>query len=94
MIGEDEGDKNKAYQDFVSGISHYENIELIPVKNALLRIKDVNPESENVKRLDYLVDYYQSGLSIQIEAIMRGYGHIESFSFENTIDLYDRLTNK
>jgi len=47
-----------------------------------------------VKRLDYLVDYYQSGLSIQIEGILRGYGYLKTFSLENAINIYDTITKK
>ena len=93
MIGEEEGDIKNAFQDFSNGIRKVENNELIPVINAISRIQSVDPESENVKRLDYLVDYYQSGLSLQIEAIMRSYGYFESFSFESAIDIYDRIYN-
>ncbi len=42
-------------------------------------------------RLDDLVDYYQSGLSIQIEAILKGYGFEEVFSIDAVMDIYDDL---
>ena len=93
MIGEEEGDMQNAFQEFSNAIRKFDNDELIPVINAISRIQSVDPESENVKRLDYLVDYYQSGLSLQIEAIMRSYGYFESFSFESAIDIYDRINN-
>ena len=93
MIGEEEGDMQNAFQEFSNAIRKFDNDELIPVINAISRIQSVDPESENVKRLDYLVDYYQSGLSLQIEAIMRSYGYFESFSFESAIDIYDRIYN-
>ena len=66
---------------------------MIPVKISIQKINpnNVNKISESVKRLDYLVDYYQSGLSIQIEAIFRGYGHLEILDFENAMDLYDKI---
>ena len=93
MIGEEEGDMQNAFQEFSNAIRKFDNDELIPVINAISRIQSVDPESENVKRLDYLVDYYQSGLSLQIEAIMRSYGYFESFSFESAINIYDRIYN-
>ena len=92
MIGEEEGDIIKAYNEFKSSSELQTNIELIPVKEALGRIKGVDPENIDVKQLDYLVDYYQSGLSIQIEAILRGYGYKENFEMNTIMDIYDKLS--
>ena len=71
------------------------NLELAPIKDALLRIdsKNVHPSLDSVKRLDYLVDYYQSGLSMQIEGIFRGYGYLDILDMEKSLSLYDRLKN-
>ena len=93
MIGEEEGDVNKAYKEFYDAVINFDNIELLPVKKSIGRIdpNNLNQNSESVKRLDYLVDYYQSGLSIQIEAIFRGYGHLEILDFKNAMDLYDKI---
>jgi hypothetical protein len=92
MIGEDEGDIMEAYNEFKSAPVLQTNNELIPVKEALERIKVVDPENIDVKQLDYLVDYYQSGLSIQIEAILRGYGYKENFEMNTIMDIYDKLS--
>ena len=92
MIGEEEGDILKAYNEFKSAPVLQTNIELIPVKEALERIKVVKPGNIHVKQLDYLVDYYQSGLSIQIEAILRGYGYKENFEMNKIMDIYDKLS--
>ena len=92
MIGEDEGDIMEAYNEFKSAPVLQTNNELIPVKEALERIKVVDPENIDVKQLDYLVDYYQSGLSIQIEAILRGYGYKENFEMNKIMDVYDKLS--
>tara|TARA_A100001388_G_scaffold273461_1_gene255392 strand:+ start:469 stop:900 length:432 start_codon:yes stop_codon:yes gene_type:complete len=92
MIGEDGGDIMEAYNEFKSAPVLQTNNELIPVKEALERIKVVDPENIDVKQLDYLVDYYQSGLSIQIEAILRGYGYKENFEMNTIMDVYDRLS--
>ena len=92
MIGEEEGDIMEAYNEFKSAPVLQTNIELIPVKEALKRIKVVDPENIHVKQLDYLVDYYQSGLSIQIEAILRGYGYKENFEMNTIMDVYDKLS--
>lgn len=93
MIGEEKGDVNKAYKEFYDAVINYDNIELLPVKKSINRIdpNNLNQNAEVVKRLDYLVDYYQSGLSMQIEAIFRGYGHLEILDFKNAIDLYDKI---
>ena len=92
MIGEEEGDILKAYNEFKSAPVLQTNIELIPVKEALERIKVVKPGNIDVKQLDYLVDYYQSGLSIQIEAILRGYGYKENFEMNTIMDIYYKLS--
>ena len=93
MIGEEKGDVNKAYKEFYDAVINFDNIELLPVKKSISRIdpNNLNQNAESVKRLDYLVDYYQSGLSMQIEAIFRGHGHLEVIDFENAIDLYDKI---
>jgi len=93
MIGEENGDIKKAYNEFYDAVINFDNIELLPVKKAISRINlnNVNQNAEGIKRLDYLVDYYQSGLSMQVEAIFRGYGHLEILDFENVMDLYDKI---
>ena len=93
MIGEENGDINKAYKEFYDAVIKFDNIELLPVKKSMSRIdpNNLNQNAEAVKRLDYLVDYYQSGLSMQIEAIFRGHGHLEILDFENAMDIYDKI---
>ena len=93
MIGEEKGDINKAYKEFYDAVIKSDNIEILPVKKSMSRIdpNNLNQNAEAVKRLDYLVDYYQSGLSMQIEAIFRGHGHLEILDFENAMDIYDKL---
>ena len=94
MIGEEEGEIQIAYEEIYSAIMKMDNNELKPVKNAILKIQDLNPEAVHIKRLDYLVDYYQSGLSLQIEGILRGHGYLETFSIENALDIYDKIITK
>ena len=94
MIGEDEGDGNQALKQFRQGIISINNLELIPIKKALNKIDYYDgPESENVLKLDYLVDYYQSGLSMQIEAMLRGYGYLNVVPMDSALILYDRVSN-
>ena len=93
MIGEENGDINKAYKELFNAIIIQNNSELLPIKNAFERIKpnEINPNSESVKRLDYLVDYYQSGLSMQIEGIFRGHGHLDILDMDRVMDIYDKF---
>ena len=91
MIGEEEGDILKAFEEFKTAPLLQTNIELIPVKKALERIEDANSDQVNVKRLDDLVDYYQSGLSIQIEGILRGVGCKENLDMDTVMELYDSI---
>jgi len=94
MIGEEEGDGSESFHQFNKAISTNDNVELTPIRNAVYRIIPFKKNSESVKRLDYLVDYYQSGLSMQIEAIMRGYGYLELFSMEDALSIYDSITKE
>jgi hypothetical protein len=93
MIGEEEGDINRAYKEFYDAVINFDNIELLPVKKSISRIdpNNLNKKAEGVKNLDYLVDYYQSGLSMQIEAIFRGHGHLEILDYKNAMDTYDKI---
>ena len=93
MIGEEKGDVNKAYKEFYDAVINFDNIELLPVKKSISRIdpNNLDKKAEGVKNLDYLVDYYQSGLSMQIEAIFRGHGHLEILDYKNAMDTYDKI---
>ncbi len=91
MIGEEEGNAKEAFDEFVLGIKKINNIELKPVKNALKRIDPYIPESDPVLRLDYLVDYYQSGLSMQLEAILRAYGFLKIVPMDSALIIYDKM---
>jgi len=91
MIGEDEGDGDQAYNEFSSAIRKFNNPELIPVVSSFERINRFSIASESVMRLDYLIDYYQSGLSLQIEAILRGHGYLKTFPIDSAVFIYDKL---
>ena len=92
MICEEEGDANKAFKEFSSALRKNNNSELIPVKEALGKIKSFSVSSEEVMKLDYLVDYYQSGLSLQVEAILRGNGYLKTFPLDSALTIYNRLS--
>ena len=92
MIGEEEGDADKAFEEFSSALRKNNNSELIPVREALGKIKSFSVSSEEVMKLDYLVDYYQSGLSLQVEAILRGNGYLKTFPLDSALTIYNRLS--
>ena len=91
MIGEEEGNADKAFKEFSSALRENNNSELIPVREALGKIKSFSVSSEEVMKLDYLVDYYQSGLSLQVEAILRGNGYLKTFPLDSALIIYNRL---
>ena len=91
MIGEDEGDFKKAYNSFYKYISATSNDRLLPIKNGFFRIKDLKTGSKDVRDFDALVDYYQSGLSLEIEGILKGYGYTEVVNLDNAIAIYDKI---
>ena len=92
MIGEEEGDADKAFKEFSSALRKNNNSELIPVREALGKIKSFSISSDEVMKLDYLVDYYQSGLSLQVEAILRGNGYLKTFPLDSALTIYNRLS--
>ena len=94
MIGEEEGNGDKAFQEFLGAIKKLDNPELVPVVSSLNRIKEFSVASEAIMKLDYLVDYYQSGLSLQVEAILRGYGYLKTFPIDSALIIYDRLDSE
>ena len=93
MIGEEEGNPEKAFDEFVLGINKINNPELKPVENALERVKPYKAESDPVLRLDYLVDYYQSGLSLQVEAMLKTYGFLKVVPMDSALIIYDEIIN-
>lgn len=92
MIGEEEGDADKAFKEFSSALRKNNNSELIPVREALRKIRSFSVSSDEVMKLDYLVDYYQSGLSLQVEAILRGNGYLKTFPLDSALTIYNRLS--
>tara|TARA_Y100001970_G_C13739198_1_gene605332 strand:- start:155 stop:577 length:423 start_codon:yes stop_codon:yes gene_type:complete len=91
MIGEDEGDFKQAYNKFYKYISPVSNQRLIPVKDGFFRIKDLSQGSKDVRNFDMLVDYYQSGLSLEIEGVLKGYGYSGNLNIDEAISIYDKI---
>ena len=91
MIGEDEGNGDRAFKEFSDALSKLDNPELVPVISSFSRIKEFSIASKSVMELDYLIDYYQSGLSLQVEAILRGYGYLKIFPIDSALIIYDKL---
>ena len=50
MIGEDEGDGEKAFQEFSDALNNLDNPALIPVKASFNRIKELSIASETVSK--------------------------------------------
>ena len=92
MVGEEEGDADKAFKEFSIALRKNNNSELIPVREALGKINSFSVSSDEVMKLDYLVDYYQSGLSLQVEAILRGNGYLKTFPLDSALTIYNRLS--
>ena len=91
MIGEEKGNGDKAFQEFSDALKKLDNPDLVPIKVSFNRIEDFIISSESVIKLDYLIDYYQSGLSLQVEAILRGKGYLKIFPLDSAITIYDSL---
>ena len=94
MIGEDDGDVDQAFQEFSDALIKFNNPELVPVISSFNRIKEFSIASQSVMELDYLIDYYQSGLSLQVEAILRGYGYLKTFPIDSALIIYDKLQSE
>ena len=92
MIGEEDGNGQKAFMEFSNALKTFYNPELIPVLASFNRIEKFSIASEPVMKLDYLIDYYQSGLSLQVEAILRGKGYLKTFPLDSAIIIYDNLS--
>ena len=94
MIGEEKGDVGQAFQEFSDALTNLDNPELVPIISSFNRIKEFSIASESVMKLDYLIDYYQSGLSLQVEAIIRGYGYLKTFPIDSALIIYDKLQSE
>lgn len=92
MLDADKEKGLKAFKNFKKEIQKINNIELIPIDNAVKRIKNFELEDEKIINLDELVDYYQSGLSMQIESIFKGYGVNRIIPSDSALILYKKIS--
>ena len=63
----------------------------MPIVTSFERIERFSVASESVMKLDYLIGYFQSGLSLQVEAILRGHGYLKTFPIDSALFFYDSL---
>ena len=93
MMGEYEGSPLESYNKYQNKINKLKhNIHLKPIFHGLKNIKVVNNVNlKNADKFDALVDYYQMGIQITIEGILKGYGYSGKMP-ENSIE-YKKIKN-
>ncbi len=76
MMGEYKGspiDSYKLYKSKITPLEH--NLHLKPIILNLNNIQIISDTLQGADKFDALVDYYQMGLQIMIEGILKGYGY-------------------
>ena len=63
----------------------------MPIVTSFERIERFSVASESVMKLDYLIGYFQSGLSLQVEAILRGHDYLKTFPIDSALFFYYSL---
>ena len=63
----------------------------MPIATSFERSERFSVASESAMKLDYLIGYFQSGLSLQVEAILRGHGYLKTFPIDSALFFYDSL---
>mgnify|MGYP003980412031 FL=1 len=91
MLGEEKGDEKAAFEQFKSILQISNNDELLPIINAINNIKRFSKSNKKIESLDYLVDYYQAGLSMQLESILKGYGIGRIVPNDSILVVYDKI---
>tara|TARA_Y100001968_G_scaffold70343_1_gene61473 strand:+ start:299 stop:733 length:435 start_codon:yes stop_codon:yes gene_type:complete len=78
MMGEYEGSPIEAYREYQEKIAELKNNNhLKPIFHGLNNIEVINKTNlKNADKFDALVDYYQMGIQIIIEGILKGYGYL------------------
>ena len=78
MMGEYKGSPIEAYNDYTLKINALNyNFYMDPIKHGLKSIIIKNNTLNNADKFDALVDYYQMGIQLIIEGILKGAGYIE-----------------
>ena len=77
MIGEDEGSPIASYKEYKKNINNFKNNDYLePIIFGLKNIQIIdNKKLKNADKFDALVDYYQIGMQMMIEGILKGYGY-------------------
>ena len=76
MMGEYEGSPINSYNDYKNQIDPLKNnVYLKPIYFGLNNIKIDNNILINADEFDALVDYYQMGIQLMIEGLLKGYGY-------------------
>ena len=93
MMGEYEGSPLESYNNYQNKINKLKhNFHLQPIFHGLKNIEVINnADLKNADKFDALVDYYQMGIQITIEGILRGYGYSGKMP-ENSIE-YTKIKN-
>ena len=79
MMGEYAGSPIEAYREYQEKIAELKNNNhLKPIFHGLNNIEVINKTNlKNADKFDALVDYYQMGIQIIIEGILKGYGYLD-----------------
>ena len=76
MMGEHEGSPINSYNQYSQKINSLKvNSYLKPILHGLNKIKINNNNLDGAEKFDALVDYYQMGIQLMIEGILRGHGY-------------------
>ena len=87
MMGEHEGSPIDSYNEYQTELSPLtNNLYLKPILYGLnnIQIQD-NNVLKNADKFDALVDYYQMGIQMMIEGILKGYGYVGKIP-QNTME--------
>ena len=93
MMGEHEGSPLNSYQEYKNRIAVLNNNYYI--KPILLGLNNIvindNNSLINADKFDALVDYYQMGLQMMIEGVLKGYGYDKMPQNSNEYELIKNI---
>ena len=85
MMGEYDGSPIDSYNTYKEKIKELENnLYAQPILSGLNTVTVKNNSLKNADKFDALVDYYQMGLQIMIEGILKGYGYEDEMPQNST----------